>query len=163
MSAPDPHWSSYIGMVTGAIGLVLGIANWRRLSSFKRLDLRLQLRTMLAELDELLAGLPALIDKANTSRVANASAAGRSQSGFMEKWAAEIVENRDQAKNLHEQVAVLEASVGQLSEGSLEQRIIEVRRLLIRANALRDKYQSSMTQDLTDVRQRIDIINRIPR
>ena len=90
---PEPGFISYIGVATGLTGILLGIANWRRLSAYKRLDLRLQLRLAAIELEESLSDLPGLIERANTSRAANASAAGRPKSGFMKAWTEEISEN----------------------------------------------------------------------
>ena len=90
---PESGFISYIGVATGLTGILLGIANWRRLSAYKRLDLRLQLRLAAIELEESLSDLPGLIERANTSRAANASAAGRLKSGFMKAWTEEISEN----------------------------------------------------------------------
>jgi len=47
----DPAWLPYVGPVTGVIGMVAGVAgvwisvaNYRRVSSMRALDLRLELR-----------------------------------------------------------------------------------------------------------------------
>jgi len=52
----EPHWTAYVGIVTGAIGAVTGIAGaimgfigYRRSTAIKALDLRLDLRKGIAK------------------------------------------------------------------------------------------------------------------
>jgi ribosomal protein L21E len=40
----DTVWTGYVGMVTGIVGAVIGIAAYLRSNKIKKLDLRLELR-----------------------------------------------------------------------------------------------------------------------
>jgi hypothetical protein len=41
---PDPHWTGYVGMISGLSGAVLSVVSYIKSSSIKKLDLRLKLR-----------------------------------------------------------------------------------------------------------------------
>ena len=156
----EPHWTAYVGMAAGVAGLILGIINWNRVSSFKRLDLRLPLRTMISELDDLFASLPALIEKADRSRKASASADGRLNSGVMVIWTNEIETALTAVKELRQQMPVSSGETVKLSAEALENQTIEVRRILAKVIAIREKYLATLKDDLADVQRRKDTANR---
>jgi len=93
----EPHWMSYVGMVTGIVGAITGVAGaimgylgYRRSDKLKVLDLRLELRKAVSDARVALEQLRELIHTANRSRVNNFAARGLSQSGTMIKWNAEV-------------------------------------------------------------------------
>ena len=157
---PEPNFISYIGIATGLAGTLLGIANWRRLSAYKSLDLRLQLRLAVIELEERLNGLPGQIERANKSRMANAAAAGNLKSGFMEAWANEIRENLNLVESIKANFPVSLKALPGMSPKTLEEKLGEIRRISIEANGLHDKYEATFEQDSLDVRERREQANR---
>src|SRR5690606_29924596 len=86
----DPHWTSYIGMITGISGAIMGFISYRRSNKLKALDLRLELRKSLNDLYLDHENAESLIALANKSRRAVASAAGSFGSGRMQIWDANV-------------------------------------------------------------------------
>ena len=87
----DPHWTSYVGMVTGILGIITGIpgaimgfVSYRRSNTIKALDLRLELRKVINEIEAGLSSLTGLLENANQSRQKVAAATG--QAGALQMW-----------------------------------------------------------------------------
>ena len=79
----EPHWTSYVGMATGIIGAITGVSgaimgyvSYRRSNRLKSLDLRLELRKAVNELQSNFSQIEKLIEYANQSRVAVFAARG---------------------------------------------------------------------------------------
>ncbi len=77
----EPDWMGYVGMATGIIGAITGISgaimgyvSYRRSNSLKSLDLRIELRKAINVAQSNLQQLEKLIEHANKSREAVASA-----------------------------------------------------------------------------------------
>jgi hypothetical protein len=72
----DPHWTSYVGMATGIIGALTGIIGYRKASSLKSLDLRLELKKATHNALTDVHQIEELINRASKSRQAVAAARG---------------------------------------------------------------------------------------
>ena len=160
MEASAPHWTTYLALAVALAGLLVSVVSYRKANSVKTLDLRLDLRNTLSALHMKLSELPALIQDADNSRKANASAAGRTNSGLMKAWANEIGD----AKALVEDIAVSAPEPGTEFRGipqrSLEDLIVEIQANLIRLETIERKYVATIEQDRQNMQQRREIANK---
>jgi hypothetical protein len=150
----EPHWTSYVGMVTGIIGAITGVSgaimgyvSYRRSASLKSLDLRLELRKAVNDMQSGLFQLEQLIEHANSSREAVAAATGRYRSGMMAKWRQDVETDKSTAKQLSQQAAATEKDYDNLTPKELESTLVEVHRLQVQVNELRNKYDAAVRAD----------------
>ncbi len=143
----DPHWTGYVGMVSGIAGAVLSIISYRKSSSIKNLDLRLELRKEINNTHTNLAHLTGLLPHANNSRRAVAAATGNFHSGNMQRWNNELEIDNEQLTSIAEKAPDLEASYDSLNTKELESKLIEVHSLQSEINTLVNKYQSAIDSD----------------
>jgi hypothetical protein len=64
----DSNWASYVGMVTGVIGAVMGYISYRRSNEIKSLDLRLEYRKSINDCVSAISKAEKLLPYANKSR-----------------------------------------------------------------------------------------------
>jgi hypothetical protein len=156
----EPHWTSYVGMVTGLTGAITGIAgaimgyiSYRRSNRLKSLDLRLELRKAISDAHVDLNRLRKLIDDANRSRKAVMEANNMFHSGAMEEWKNEV--NADKAKigELFKSAPNAESTYDTLKAGELESELIAIHRLRGEINGLLDKYSEAICSDDEQRRQ----------
>ena len=81
-----PSVTDYIGAVTGAVGMVAGIYSLVRTHKIKSLDLRLELRTTVADVHRALATAGGLLTLGDRSRQRVLAARGLGGSGAMVAW-----------------------------------------------------------------------------
>lgn len=150
----EPHWTAYVGIVTGAIGAVTGIAGaimgfigYRRSTAIKALDLRLDLRKGIAKVQSELLGLEALLDHANQSRQRVAAARGYLKSGVMEIWNKRFEEDKAKARRLVESGPQDEANFNDLAPADLEAKLVSLHKLSIEIENLSNKYRKSLQAD----------------
>ena len=117
----EPDWIGYVGMATGIIGAITGISgaimgyvSYRRSNNLKSLDLRIELRKSVNVAQSSLQQLAKLIEYANRSRQAVASAMGRYQSGMMEKWKQEVEADNNAVKILFQNAPAADTSYDDL-------------------------------------------------
>jgi len=89
---PDPHWTSYVGMATGILGTITGVAgailgyiSYRKSKQIKKLDLRIELKRAVTDLNFEYAELIRQMKEGNRSRKAVAAPLGLSNSSMMKK------------------------------------------------------------------------------
>ncbi|HEY2094726.1 MAG TPA: hypothetical protein VGJ81_22940 [Thermoanaerobaculia bacterium] len=151
MSAP--LWFGYAGMITGCIGTVTGIAgsvmgyvSLRRVRRLKALDLRLELRKAEADARAISSELPALLEKADRSRVAVAAFEGWVNSGAMGLWKSEVAADKTKVRTLLASVPV-EADHRTLSPEELESKIVATYGLRAAIDQMHDKYVATLAAD----------------
>ena len=150
----EPAWLSYTGAITGIIGAGTGIAGaimgyigYRRTKQLKALDLRVELRKLLADLHTLFAELPALLELAKRSRTRVASATGGYQSGAMSKWLSDWDIDQALERNLHTQLPDADETYSSTSQPELETTLIQLYSLQTTAAGLRDRYKAELAAD----------------
>jgi len=150
----EPHWTSYVGMVTGIIGAIIGIAgaimgyiSYRRSNRLKSLDLRLEFRKAISDVHTDLNRLKELIDKANGSRQAVLAASGMSQSGQMEKWKSDVTADKAKTGELFKRAPKAEVSYDKLQIKELESELVAVHKIKGEIQGLLDKYSEVIRSD----------------
>ena len=144
----------YVGMATGIIGAVTGISgaimgyvSYRRSNSLKSLDLRIELRKAINVAQSNIQQLEKLIEYANKSREAVASATGRFKSGMMEKWKQEVEADKGALKQLFQNAPAADKSYDNLTPKALESTLVEVHRLQVQIDELSKKYDAAVRAD----------------
>jgi len=143
----DPHWTSYVGMATGLIGACTGIIGYRKASSLKSLDLRLELRKSTHNAHTDLSQLEDLINKANRSRDAVASARGFLGSGRMIKWKADIETDKAKLESLLSTAPDPKDNPENYSQGKLELKLIKIHKFQMEIDDLKNKYVDELLKD----------------
>ncbi len=152
MSAPA--WVSYVAMVTGAAGTLMGFVAYRRTGKYKVLDLRLELRKAEAEARSEGTALAKLITDAKASRLAVFGAVGLGRSGGSQVWQAQCDEDEAALSCLMAFIPKEPCDYAGVSDSVLESRLVEAHRVLTECKLLREKYLGTMSDD---DRQRSDI------
>ena len=144
----------YVGMATGIIGAITGISgaimgyvSYRRSNSLKSLDLRIELRKAVNVAQSGLQQLSKLIEYANKSREAVASATGRFKFGMMEKWKQEIEADKNAVKRLFQNAPAADKSYDNLTPKELESTLVDIHRLQVQIDELRNKYDAAVRAD----------------
>jgi hypothetical protein len=150
----EPAWMGYVGMITGVVGAITGIAgaimgyvSYRRSNSLKSLDLRIELKKALNVAQSALEQLERLIEDANKSREGVASATGRFNSGMMQKWKKEVEEDKNKVKLLAQKVPAADKSYDDSTPKELESTLVEVHRLQVQIDEIRNKYEAAVRAD----------------
>lgn len=143
----DLHWTSYVGMATGIIGALTGVIGYLKARSIKSLDLRLELKKETHNARTDVHQIEYLINKANKSRHAVASAKGFLRSGMMEKWKVDIETDKIQLDALLKKTPGSEESFEKYSQGVLESKLVELHKFQTAVNELKDKYIAEYQKD----------------
>lgn len=143
----DPHWTSYVGMITGITGAIMGFVSYRKVNSFKSLDLRLELRKSVKSLHQKESELAELITNANRSRVYVSAAAGMTGSGSMKQWENQVKEDTDKVNQLKEMFPGKDDDFSTLSTEKLEYKLVEVHDLQETISGFIESYKSSIEED----------------
>jgi exopolyphosphatase/pppGpp-phosphohydrolase len=166
MKMTEPHWTGYVGMVAGIIGTITGVAgaimgyvSYKRSNSHKSLDLRIDLKKAVSNVQSDLAQLEKLIEQANQSRVALAGVMGMLRSGMMEKWKQEIEVDNATVRHLVRNAPAANENYDDLTIKQLESRLVEVYRLQVQVDELRKKYEAALQADEEMRRQRMQNIS----
>lgn len=147
-------WPDYVGMISGAIGAITGIAgaimgyiSYQKTNSMKTLDLRLELRRTATQLLADLAQLKDLIDYADKSRTAVAAATGMLHSGQMVIGNQGIAADKKKVMELDATAPKAKDEYQALTERELESKLVDVHRLQISAIELINKYEAEVAKD----------------
>ncbi len=143
----DPHWTGYVGMISGIAGAILSVISYRKSNSIKTLDLRLELRKEISNTQTNLSQLTDSLPYANKSRSAVASATGMFNSGVMKKWNEEFEQDNSELVSITERALSTEDSYDHLNTNELESKLIEVHSLQGEINTLLNKYQAAVESD----------------
>lgn len=152
----EPHWTSYVGMATGIIGALTGIAGgilsiytYRRSTRLKEMELRLELQKSAAQADADLVALVELLPRANRSRRHVAAAKGLFHSGVMMTWEEEY-KLAEGALNKLLASAPKPSTFAGLTLKDLEAKLAELHRLQPQIQHLMDKYKAAFAADDKD-------------
>lgn len=150
----DPHWITYIGIVTGLVGALTGIAGsimgyvaYRRSNEIKRSDRRLDLHKVRNDAHVAIVQLLELLPDALRSREAIMSARGLFKSGAMKKYQDEHAKDLQRATELATKMPPVEVNYDSLSQHLLEKELVELDRTRGWIDALIQKYRASIEQD----------------
>lgn len=143
----DPHWTSYVGMVTGISGAIMGFISYRRSNSLKSLDLRLELRKAVNQLHQKTKQTNELIIEANKSRRAVASAMGQFRSGRMELWDKDVEADQQLLTNLNAETPDESEAFSGLTAEALEAKLVEVHRIHGEITSVSEKYAAAIEED----------------
>lgn len=150
----DSAWLSYAGAITGIIGAITGIAgatmgyiSYRRSGQMKALDLRLELRKSISDLQSTLQSLPSLLERAKKSHTAVASAIGHLGSSALQLWLSEYETDLSAAKSLESEVPDPSADYVNLAHSELEAKLVALHSLRSKAVHLSEKYHASLASD----------------
>ena len=146
----DISWTSYVGMASGVIGVVIASISLYKTSKIKSLDLRLELKRIVLDMSFLHEELKAILARALRSRQQTSAALGRFKSGEMQQWALEHANDTETWEKLGEKLPDKETSYNNLSKDKLEKKLIETHELKIKLESLKEKYTSSMAKDEED-------------
>ncbi|NLD37823.1 MAG: hypothetical protein GX654_13230 [Desulfatiglans sp.] len=150
----DPHWTSYVGMVTGILGAVTGIAgailgcmSYKKSNQIKALDLRIELKRALANTVYDFKKLNDQMTQGNKSRIAVSSAIGAFRSGMMEKWKKEFENDQETSYELSKEIPDENTDYDTLNTKGLETELIKLHRIQRRIQTLTEKYDAAMEWD----------------
>jgi len=139
------------GFATALTVVVLGFGlefyKTRQSNSLKSLNLRLELRKAANDVQSSLPQLKDLVEHANRSRQAVASATGRLRSGMMEQWRQQIEADKIKVDHLFDSAPVAEERYDSLNPEELESKLVQVHRLQVQIEELRDKYDAAVRSD----------------
>jgi hypothetical protein len=147
------QWMPYVGMISGIIGAATGVAGaimgfiaYRRSNSIKALDLRLELRRTMNEIEQKTAGADKLLHRANQSRQRVMAATGLNNSGAMQLWNEGFQEDQEKLAGLLEAPPKAESCDG-LTPEDLESRLVAAHKFQIDLNEILDKYEVCLDAD----------------
>ena len=150
----ETNWLAYTGAITGIVGAVTGIAgavmgyvSYRRTEDLKRLDLRVEVRKLLADTHAVAADLPNTLDKAYRSRRAVASATGNLGSGRQKLWEESLATDRARVQALRSELPDREKSFATASQSDLEAELLNLHSISNEALAMREKYLGEIQAD----------------
>jgi len=140
-----------IGAITGPAGCVIGWISYRRSQQIKVLDLRLELRKQVSDARANIEALPALLERARTSRGAVRSAMGRGQqSGDNLIWKTEFENDLKAVQALASEIPDAQEMYQRSKPQKLENKLVEVHTLSAKAAQFRNKYETALASDDKD-------------
>jgi hypothetical protein len=128
-------------------GATMGFIAYRRSGSMKALDLRIELQKQLQILRQAVDGLPMLITDAQRSRTNVVSTGRGGGKGALMGWTTQADIDRKGASDLQTEIPPEDTKLSKLSVVELEQKMIEVHSLNLRANAIANRYRASLAAD----------------
>jgi len=154
MPMSDPHWTSYVGMASGIFGALAGIAGaimgyigYRKSKDIKSLDLRLELRKAVVELQASYSELDGLIDRSHRSRTIVAAARGRHGTGEMDEWNRNVEIDRATIAQLSDAIPNEGEEFKNLNTEELESKLVDIHKTQGEVNQIRDRYNAAMIED----------------
>lgn len=155
----DPSWMAYVGMgtgiigaITGVSGAVMGLVSYRLSRNIKTLDLRLELRKLINEIDVDLAKAPGLLDHANQSRQRVCAMTG--QAGALEAWNQQFSNDKAILNDLAKAAPSATEEFLGLSPSELEARLVVAHRLQRELRQMAETYVAALESDDEERRQR---------
>lgn len=122
----DPHWTSYVGMVTGISGAIMYYISYRRSNKLKSLDLRLKLRKAVNELQQKHKDTNDIIIYADKSRNAVTSATGNMLSGRMKIWESAIEADTQALNTIANDLPDKKETFTNLNTEQLESKLVQI-------------------------------------
>jgi hypothetical protein len=156
----DPHWTSYVGMITGIIGsltgilgAVLGFVGFRRANKLKSLDLRIEVQKARNDAHFSNVQLVDLLEAAKSSRTATARVNGTSHSRGLQQFEEKFDTDRKHAADLISQIPKPGFDFSSLSVEELETKLVEIHRLQCWINDVSKYYEGTIAEDDEDQNQ----------
>jgi hypothetical protein len=163
----EPQWMAYVGAVTGVIGAVTGIGGawmgwiaYRRSDQIKALDLRLELRKAINEIEQAIGEVNELLPTARRSR--ERISAARGSSGAMEVWQEQYQKDQAAVRELTGRAPKAD-TLDDLKPEELEAQLADVHKFQIELSAIMNRYKASIAEDdqhRAEIRQAM--LNRPP-
>lgn len=145
---------SLVGMITGIIGALSGIAglvvsvkNYHRVSTIKALDLRLELKKAFNDLDRLRRGLEEFLDSVNQSHEAVMSARGQLSGGAGQIWRKDFADDKATLRRLLGLAPHVQGEYEKLSPSELEAQLVILHRSHGDLKGLREKFERLLEKD----------------
>ena len=149
----EPHWMAYAGAGTGIIGAITGIAGavmgwiaYRRSNQIKALDLRLELRRAVNEIEQTIGGVAELLATVNQSRMRVSAARGLLNSGAMRIWQEQLRKDQAAVRELTER-APKATALDDLKPEALEAQLADVHKFQLELAAIVNRYRAAMAED----------------
>ena len=143
----DPHWTSYIGMVSGVIGVLVASFSLHKTNKIKTLDLRIELRRSVLDLNLLHEALEETLQKAKKSRENMSAAMGRFRSGGMKAWLDQHSKDVGVWLEMNQSLPAKDCSYKSLNSEQLEQNIVETHEQQRILKFIEDRYINSINED----------------
>ncbi|HFT8007801.1 TPA: hypothetical protein ACU9T0_000917 [Burkholderia cenocepacia] len=139
--------TDYIGAATGVVGMIAGIYSLVRTHKIKSLDLRLELRTTVADIHLALATAGGLLTLGDRSRQHVFAARGLGRSGAMEAWRQAVERDQTELDGLAAAAHSENADFTALSQEQLESEVVAARKARARLAELVEKYRAAYSED----------------
>ncbi|MCO2636803.1 hypothetical protein FA314_32500 [Pseudomonas aeruginosa] len=139
--------TDYIGAATGVVGMVAGIYSLIRTHKIKSLDLRLELRTIVADVHVALATARGLLTLGDRSRQRVLAARGLGGSGAMVAWRQAVEGDQAELDRLAAAARSEDANFTALSHERLEAEVVAARKARARLAELIEKYRAAYAED----------------
>lgn len=160
-----PSVTDYIGAATGAIALAISVYTAVRTHKIKSLDLRLELRTTVADVHLALATARGLLTLGDQSRQRVLAARGQAGSGAMTGWRQLVEQDQAELDKLAAAARSEDADFTALSQEQLESEVVAARKARARLAELVEKYRAAYADDdetRREIRQDArDAVNRL--
>jgi hypothetical protein len=146
----DIHWTSYVGMASGIVGVFIASISLYKTNRIKSLDLRLEFKRIALDITSLHEELDTILIVSLKSRTQTAAALSMSGSGGTKSWLEEHANDTKLWKNLGDTLPDTKESYNSLSKEKLEGKLVKAYGLKIKLNSLKEKYASSLAKDEKD-------------
>jgi len=134
-------------VIIGVIAVIISFFTYKKASSIKLIDLRLELKKELNHLHRIYNDLIPLMDNANTSRINTLAARGRTNSGERKRWDSEHVKNEKEVVSFERYTSSSNTNINSFSDNQLEEEIIIVHKVLVDLKAISQLYEASIIED----------------
>ncbi|CRY18736.1 hypothetical protein [Burkholderia pseudomallei] len=139
--------TDYIGAGTGIIALAISVYTAVRTHKIKSLDLRLELRTTIADAHLALATARGLVTLGDRSRQRVLAARGLGGSGATEAWRQAVERDQTELDGLAAAVRSEDADFTAFSQEQLESEVVAARKARARLAELIEKYRAAYAED----------------
>ena len=150
----EPHWTSYVGMITGVFGAmasvgagILAYTSYRKVNSIKTQVLRLELHCARNNAEQAHTRLAEILEDARASRQAIASATGKVKSGWMIKFQQQYDADRYRIKNLATEIPGRDADYDSLTSKQIETELVGLHRIQGEIKHIIDGYKTEIAAD----------------
>lgn len=147
------HWTNYVAMGTGIAGLVLGYLGYRRSNAIKSLDLRVELRKSIQNLNSIKITLKRKLDSALSARYNAESLNTGLQRSEITKWHINYESDLRAYEELENQIPPDSEFFNSFGPEKLESELLRVNQLIERMTLLIRNYEELTEQENERVRQ----------
>jgi len=138
---------SFIAIGISLISPVIAFQTYKKASSMKCTDLRIELKKEVNKINKIYKDLIPLMKKANDSRHGSLGARGLFQSGIKVKWDNEHSDNEEVINSSKRFIKSPYEYKDSLSQAKLENEIITINKVSLDLIALNEYYNKSLFED----------------